>query len=156
LPASEGKNIPLDLGPIRSVIRVSHAGIRACGEYPFCAANLGTTLIAAGLPDVPCESLLMPTNTATVYSIELERISEALISSGHTSLDQQAKALGVHRNTAWTIVKNKHKLGRLSAKTIERILRNPQTPPRVRVLVEQYLVQRSLAADRQAKQKLGS
>ena len=58
----------------------------------------------------------------TIYSIELQSISEALISSGYTSLDQQAKALGVGRSTAWTITKNKHKLGRLSAKTINRIL----------------------------------
>jgi hypothetical protein len=66
------------------------------------------------------------------HSIELRHISEALMLSGHTSLDEQAKALGVHRSTAWTIVKNKHKLGRLSAKTVDRILSNPQTPPTVR------------------------
>jgi hypothetical protein len=57
-------------------------------------------------------------------SMELER----------TSLDEQAKALGLGRSTAWTITKNKHKLGRLSAKTIDRILSNPQTPPAVRVV----------------------
>jgi plasmid maintenance system antidote protein VapI len=72
------------------------------------------------------------------HSIELRHISEALMLSGHTSLDEQAKALGVHRSTAWTIVKNKHKLGRLSAKTVDRILRNPQTPPTVRAIVQQY------------------
>jgi hypothetical protein len=77
------------------------------------------------------------------YSIELERISEALISSGYTSLDEQAKALGVHRSTAWVIIKKKHKLGRLSAKTIDRILGNSQTPPAVRTLVQQYVVKRS-------------
>jgi hypothetical protein len=32
---------------------------------------------------------------------EFARISEALIASGYISLDEQAKALGVHRNTAW-------------------------------------------------------
>ena len=51
------------------------------------------------------------------HTIELQRISEALIASGHTSLDEQAKALGINRSTAWTIIKPKHKLGRLSTKT---------------------------------------
>ena len=73
---------------------------------------------------------------------ELERI-EALIAAGYTSLDAQAKALGVHRNTAWTIVKNKHKRARLSAKTVDRILTNPGTPPPVRAVVQQYVAKRS-------------
>lgn len=77
-----------------------------------------------------------------VYSGELGRIADALISSGYTSLDDQAKALGLGRSTAWTIAKNKHKLGRLSAKTINRILANPQTPPAVRAVLDQYVAQR--------------
>jgi hypothetical protein len=80
----------------------------------------------------------MPTNKTPVYSIELARISDALIASGYTSLDEQAKALGIGRSTAWTITKNKHKLGRLSAKTVDRILNNPQTPPSVRAIVQQF------------------
>jgi hypothetical protein len=83
--------------------------------------------------------------------IEPGRISEALISSGYTSLDKQAKALGVHRSTAWVIIKNKHKLGRLSAKTVYRILDNPQTPPAVRTIVQQYMIKRS-----ERKLRLGS
>jgi hypothetical protein len=75
--------------------------------------------------------------------IEPGRISEALIASGYTSLDKQAKALGVRRSTAWVIIKNKHKLGRLSAKTVYRILGNPQTPPAVRTVVQQYVSKRS-------------
>ena len=70
-------------------------------------------------------------------------ISEALIASGYTSLDEQAKALGLHRSTTWTIIKKKHKLGRLSAKTIDRILTNPQTPAAVRTVVQQYVAQKS-------------
>jgi hypothetical protein len=63
---------------------------------------------------------------------DLNCISEALIACGYTALDEQAKALGLHRSTTWTIMKNKHKLGRLSAKTINRILTNPKTPVAVR------------------------
>ena len=77
------------------------------------------------------------------YAVSLQHISEALIASGYTTLDKQAKALGVHRNTAWTIVNTKHKLGRLSAKTTQRILANPETPPAVRTVVEKYLIERS-------------
>ena len=64
--------------------------------------------------------------------------------SGYTKLDQQAKALGVHRSTAWTIIKTRHKLGRLSAKTTQRILANPDTPPSVRSVIQKYLAERSL------------
>src|SRR5262245_26029818 len=100
---------------------------------------------------VPWGDSMHNNNKVRVHSSELVRISDALIASGYISLDEQAKALGLHRNTAWTIIKNKHKLGRLSAKTIERILRNPETPPAVRIVVEQYLAQRSLTAHRQTK-----
>ena len=77
------------------------------------------------------------------YAIGIEQISKALIASGYLTLDAQAKALGIHRNTAWTIVNTKHKLGRLSAKTTQRILANPETPPAVRAVIEKYLAQRS-------------
>jgi hypothetical protein len=71
------------------------------------------------------------------YTVRLQ--DEALIADGYTSLDAQAKALGVHRSTAWTIMKAKHKLGRLSLKTTNSMLANPETPPAVRALVEKYL-----------------
>jgi hypothetical protein len=73
----------------------------------------------------------------------LQQIAEALVKAGHKSLDDQARALGVHRATAWTIVKTKHKLGRLNAKTTQRILANPATPPSVRAIVAKYLTERS-------------
>jgi hypothetical protein len=76
----------------------------------------------------------------------LGNISEALIASGYTSLDEQAEALGLSRSTTWTITKSKHKLGRLSAKTINRILKNPQTPADVRAVVLEYIVRRSKTA----------
>jgi plasmid maintenance system antidote protein VapI len=95
----------------------------------------------------------MRTDRKRTRFIELRHISEELISYGYTSLDEQAKALGLHRNTAWTIVKNKHKLGRLSAKTIDRILNNPQTPPTVRAIIQQYVAERPVSNRRKPKQK---
>jgi hypothetical protein len=58
-------------------------------------------------------------------------------------LDEQAKALGVHRSTAWTIINTKHKVDRLSRKTTNSMLANPKLPPSVRIVVLQYLTERS-------------
>jgi hypothetical protein len=77
------------------------------------------------------------------YTVGLWHISKALIASRYTSLDQQAKAMGIHRSTAWTIIKTKHKLGRLSTKTTKRILANPELPQSVRYVVDQYMAERS-------------
>lgn len=87
---------------------------------------------------------------------DLGSISEALIASGYTSLDEQAEALGLHRSTTWTIVKKKHKLGRLSTKTIDRILTNPETPAAVRTVVQHYAVQKSKRKLRRSPSKTTS
>jgi hypothetical protein len=60
------------------------------------------------------------------------------LEAGYTSLDKQAKALGLHRATAWTIIKKRHKLGRLNTKTVQRILANPDTPTSVRAVIQRY------------------
>ena len=86
-------------------------------------------------------------------TVGLQQISEALIASGYTTLDQQAKALGISRSTAWTIIKTKHKMGRLHTKTTQRILANPDTPPFVRSVIKQYLAERSIAVHRQPRRK---
>ena len=82
------------------------------------------------------------------YTVTLHNISEALIAAGFVSLDEQAKALGVHRATAWTIIKHKHKLGRLQRETVGRILANPSTPQSVRSVIEQYAAERFDASER--------
>jgi hypothetical protein len=69
----------------------------------------------------------------------IQEIVNALVAAGYLSLDKQAKALGVHRSTAWTIIGARNKLGRLNAKTIGRILANSETPETVRTLVLRYL-----------------
>src|SRR5262245_53686070 len=70
---------------------------------------------------------------------KIQDITNALISSGYASLDEQAKALWLHRSTVWTIRENKHKLGRLSAKTIKRVIANPNTPPLVLSVLQEYV-----------------
>jgi hypothetical protein len=72
----------------------------------------------------------------------IEHIGDALVAAGYTTLDKQAKALGIHRATAWTIVTRKHKLGRLNTDTTNRMLANPELPPNVRIVIDQYLAER--------------
>jgi len=81
-------------------------------------------------------------NALRNYAVGPHDISNALIASGYTCLDEQAKALGLNRSATWTIVKTKHKLGRLHAKTTARILANPDTPVSVRTVVQQYIAER--------------
>ena len=69
---------------------------------------------------------------ATLQSL----IAEALVASGHTVLDDQAKALGLPRSTTWTIVASKHKLDRISKKVRARMLSNPELPPLVRAALD--------------------
>jgi hypothetical protein len=78
----------------------------------------------------------------------IDDICRALRTAGYTSLDRQAKALGLHRSTAWTIVRNKHKVGHLSKKTVTRILENPETPPAVRLVVQRHLAGQRTASSR--------
>ena len=75
-------------------------------------------------------------------SIPVQDIADALIGAGYTSLDEQAKALGIHRATAWTIIKTKHKLGYLNAKTTERMLANPELPQCIRDVLQRYVAER--------------
>jgi hypothetical protein len=103
---------------------------------------------ASGWASVVSFPMASDSNELHRYTITLQNISEALVTSGFTSLDEQAKALGVHRATAWTIVKHKHKLGRLNRETVNRILANPTTPQSVRSVVEQYVAERFNGSER--------
>lgn len=78
---------------------------------------------------------------------QIQDIADALVAAGYTTLDKQARALGIHRATAWTIVKRKHKLGRLNSKTTQRILANPELPSSVRSVIEQCLPEQFDADD---------
>jgi hypothetical protein len=45
-------------------------------------------------------------------------------------------------------MRNKHKLGRLNAKTTERMLANPDLPPGIRDVIQQYVTERPVLARR--------
>ena len=88
------------------------------------------------------ESVRYLNSSSVRRTTPIEHIADALVAAGYTSLDKQAKALGIHRATAWTIIKKKHKLGRLSTNTTNRMLASRELPPSVRILIEQYLAER--------------
>jgi len=87
-------------------------------------------------------------------SIPVQDIADALIGAGYTSLDEQAKALGIHRATAWTIIKTKHKLGHLNAKTTERMLANPELPPCIRDVLQRYAQPKDHLLGRRSKGRM--
>jgi hypothetical protein len=90
------------------------------------------------------------------YPTKIQNIVDALIADGYLSLDAQAKALGVCRSTAWTIVKTKHKLDRLSFEVTNSMLANPELPPTVRLVLFQYLVERSESLAQCSKRRQNS
>jgi hypothetical protein len=68
----------------------------------------------------------------------LSRIAVLLREEGYTSLDAQAKALGLARSTAYTIIKCQHKQGRLSRRVLAKMLSHPGLPQRVRAVLQEY------------------
>ena len=77
-------------------------------------------------------------------TIPVQHIAHALVEAGYISLDQQARALGIHRATTWTIMRTKHKLGYLNAKTAERMLANPELPPCIRDVLHRYATEKPM------------
>jgi hypothetical protein len=76
------------------------------------------------------------------HTTNIQHIADALVAAGYTSLDKQAKALGLHRATVWTIVHDKHKLDRLNTNTTKRMLANPELPQCVRDILQRYVAER--------------
>jgi len=74
---------------------------------------------------------------------KINEIAEALVKAGCLSLGQQAKALGLQRSTAWTIVKSQCKATGLTVATINRMLASPKLPDSVRIKVIEYVAKKS-------------
>jgi hypothetical protein len=71
-------------------------------------------------------------------SSKIREIGNALITAGIISLDAQAKALGLPRSTAWTILSAEHKGTGISARIICRMLNSEPLPPLVRATIVEY------------------
>ena len=76
-------------------------------------------------------------------SLKIGNVRDALINAGFTTLDQQAKALGLCRSTAWTIVRANHKASGLSANIINRMLSAPKLPRLVRARILEYVEEKA-------------
>src|SRR5215471_19967337 len=79
----------------------------------------------------------------TRQSSKIRELAEAVKSAGLLTLDEQAKALGLSRSTAWTILTASHKASGLSASIINRMLVAPELPPVVRTKILEYVEEKA-------------
>lgn len=84
---------------------------------------------------------------------KIQEIRQTLRSLGYRGLDKEAAVLGLPRSTVWTILKANHKASGLSAATINRILAAPALPAPVRIVILEYVKEKSagLYGDNQAQ-----
>src|SRR5881397_1994209 len=74
---------------------------------------------------------------------KIRELGQALVDAGFLTLDEQAKALGLSRSTAWTIRKASHKASGLSASIINRMLAAPELPPFARTKILEYVEEKA-------------
>jgi predicted DNA-binding transcriptional regulator AlpA len=72
-------------------------------------------------------------------AIRIKEIGAALASDGFVTVDEQARALGLSRSSAWAVLKADHKASGLTVPTINRMLSSPELPPRARVTILTYI-----------------
>jgi hypothetical protein len=71
-------------------------------------------------------------------SRKIRELKATLVASGFVTLDEQARALGLCRSSAWSILKGNHKNSGLSATTIHCLLRAPELPAAARAIILEY------------------
>jgi hypothetical protein len=76
-------------------------------------------------------------------SSKIRELAEAVKFAGFLTLDEQAKALGLSRSTAWTIRKASHKASGLSASIINRMLATLELPPLARTKILEYVEEKA-------------
>jgi hypothetical protein len=77
-------------------------------------------------------------------SSKIRELVEAVKSAGFLTLNEQAKALGLSRSTAWTIRKASHKASGLSASIINRMLAAPELPALARTKILEYIEEKTV------------
>src|SRR5436190_22928164 len=80
-------------------------------------------------------------------SCKIRELAEALKSAGFLRLDEQAKALGLSRSTAWTIRTISHKASGLSASIINHMLAAAELPPLARTKILEYVEEKASGLD---------
>jgi hypothetical protein len=76
-------------------------------------------------------------------SAKIAEVRGALVAEGFSTLDEQARVLGLARSTTWTILTAQHKASGLSADIVNRILAAPQLPQLVRQKVFEYVEEKA-------------
>ena len=79
------------------------------------------------------------TKTKARQGARIKEIGAALTASGLFTLDEQARALGLSRSTAWVVLKANHKASGLTAATINRMLSSPVLRPSARATILKYV-----------------
>ena len=72
-------------------------------------------------------------------AIRIKELGAALAAEGFVTLDEQARALGLSRSTAWAVLQANHKASGLTVPTINRMLSSPELPPSARVTILTYI-----------------
>src|SRR5262245_16944685 len=98
---------------------------------------------AARLQARPQRALPFTARMKARQSSKIRELADADKSAGFLTLDEQAKALGLSRSTAWTIRKASHKASGLSASIINRMLAAPELPPLARTKILQYVEEKA-------------
>jgi hypothetical protein len=101
------------------------------------------TTMFAGVRVIPGQCAVRSASQgSTSKSRQTSRIRElgsVLAADGLVTLDEQARALGLSRSTAWAVLKANHKSSGLAANTINQMLSSPALPPRARVSILTYI-----------------
>ena len=80
-----------------------------------------------------------PTEAKARQATRIKELGAALAADGLVTLDEQARALGLSRSTAWAVLKANHKASDLTAATINRMLSSPELPTHVRATILMYV-----------------
>ena len=76
-------------------------------------------------------------------SIKIRELREALVTAGYRHVTAQARALGLSRSTAWSILQGHHKSIGVSGAVIKRMLDQPGLPSMVRAKILEYVDEKS-------------
>jgi hypothetical protein len=104
-------------------------------------------------------SLPLTASMKARQSCKIRELAEALQSAGFLTLDEQAKALGLSRSTAWTIRRASHKASGVSASIINRVLVAPELPSLARTKILEYVEEKAAglySGSRSQRRKFGA
>jgi hypothetical protein len=74
---------------------------------------------------------------------KIAELANEIEQAGLLKLDEQAKALGLERSTAWMILQGNHKASGISAKIINRMLTSIHLPQNVKAVLIEYIEEKA-------------